>query len=170
MFRICLMNTIFVLTFDRNHVFSLISKVKWYHKIELLLVTLERFKEETRHKKLLWMIWAHVFFNLHVIALKTTIDTSFWSFKKWFYRHCDHVLIQKCINDVVIEFIHVLMFISIWQIFVIFSSCMKDIVAVVFTAQKVSVFGVILFRISPHLGWTLRDTLYLSISPNAGKS
>ena len=39
-----------------------------------------------------------------------------------------------------------------------------------FTAWKVSVFGVILVRISLHLDWIQRDTPYLSVfSPNARK-
>ena len=38
------------------------------------------------------------------------------------------------------------------------------------TASKVSVFGVFLVRISPHLDWIRRDALYLSVfSPNGGK-
>ena len=40
----------------------------------------------------------------------------------------------------------------------------------VFTAWKVSVFGVFLVYIFPHFDWIWRDTLYLSVfSPNAGK-
>ena len=39
-----------------------------------------------------------------------------------------------------------------------------------FTAWKVSVFGVFLVRIFPHLDWIRRDISYLSIfSPNSGK-
>ena len=38
------------------------------------------------------------------------------------------------------------------------------------TGWKVSVFGVILVRIYPHLDWIPRDTPYLSVfSPNAGQ-
>ena len=38
------------------------------------------------------------------------------------------------------------------------------------TAWKVSVFGVILVGIFPHLDWIRRDMEYLSVfSPNAGK-
>ena len=38
------------------------------------------------------------------------------------------------------------------------------------TEYKVSIFGVILVRISPHTDWIRRDTEYLSVfSPNAGK-
>ena len=38
------------------------------------------------------------------------------------------------------------------------------------TAWKVSVFGVFLVRISPHLDWMRRDTPFLFVfSPNAGK-
>ena len=39
-----------------------------------------------------------------------------------------------------------------------------------FTATKVSIFGVFLFRISRYFGWIWRDTAYLPVfSPNAGK-
>ena len=39
-----------------------------------------------------------------------------------------------------------------------------------YTAWKVSIFGVILVRIFPHLDWIRRDTQYLSVlSPNVGK-
>ena len=38
------------------------------------------------------------------------------------------------------------------------------------TAWKVSVFGVILVRIFPHLDWIQRDASYLSVfSPDMGK-
>ena len=38
------------------------------------------------------------------------------------------------------------------------------------TAQKVSIFGVVLVRIFPHSDWIRRDMEYLSVfSPNAGK-
>ena len=34
------------------------------------------------HRKLYWMTWVHVLFNLGIITLTTTIDTSYWNFKK----------------------------------------------------------------------------------------
>ena len=44
------------------------------------------------------------------------------------------------------------------------------LLAVKYTAWKVSVFGDLLIRIFPHSDWIRRDTPYLSIfSPNAGK-
>ena len=34
------------------------------------------------HRKLSWMSWVHVLFNFGIITLTTTIDTSYWNFKK----------------------------------------------------------------------------------------
>ena len=97
----------FVLTFATNHVFfiDIGSKVTPQSRNNVNNTgTIQR-----RHRKLYWMIWAHVLFNLDIIALKTAIDTSYWNFKKLFNIQCNHVIIQKCINDVIIEFINVLM-------------------------------------------------------------
>ena len=103
----CLMNTIFVLKFATNHVFLLISEVKWYHKVELMLTTLERlgwhigsFTEW--HESMCFLIWA----SLH--SRQRSIPVTGIS-KKWFCILCNHFVIQKCINDVAIEFINILL-------------------------------------------------------------
>ena len=105
--KFCLMNATFVLIFSTNHVFFIVigSKVTPQNRINVNKTgTMQR-----RYRKLYWMMWDYVLLNLDFIALKTTIDTSYWNFKKWFYLQCDHVIFQKCISYVVIEFINVLM-------------------------------------------------------------
>ena len=51
------------------------------------------------------------------------------------------------------------------------SACFFTLKSSLLTAQKVSVFRVILVRIFPHLNWIRRDISYLSVFiPNAGKN
>ena len=104
------------------------SFIEWYESMWFLIWLSQR--------KLYWMIWVHVLFNLAIVALKTAIDTNYWNFKKWFCIQCDNVSSKKVSMMLSQNFINVLMEACTHfhlANFVIFSSCIMDIGTVVFT-------------------------------------
>ena len=101
---------------DENHLcfdicykpcFLSISEVKSYHKVEVMLTTLERLRGHIGsfsewHESMYFLIWVSLHSRQQSIPV---IGIS----KKWFCILCNHFVIQKCINDVVIEFINILL-------------------------------------------------------------
>ena len=108
---------------DENHLcfdicykpcFLSISEVKWYHKVELMLTTLEWLRGHIGsflecHESMYFLILVSLHSRQQSIPV---IGIS----KKWFCILCNHFVIQKCINDVVIEFINILLPSLYWLI------------------------------------------------------